>query len=61
MNKQILSKAKKIIQKEEKEYLYISTCLKARICPKCGIELEELEKNIFTFYECPNCHWEGNS
>lgn len=55
---EILAKAKDIVQKQEEEKEHIDICVKARICPECG---EDLNSRIVTRYHiqvyCKSCNF----
>ncbi len=57
INQSIFNQAKCILTNKVRLQEYIDTCIKARICPKCGtIDLKMCDD---FYYRCsnPNCDW----
>lgn len=59
VNKTILEKAERIIEKEEELNLYKEKCIRANLCPLCGSELTKIEDNVWhctvNKYYCKAC------
>ena len=56
INPAFLDIARAKVRKEDKKRIYITECVNAGICPRCGETLFVLPQDSYEIWRCPNGH-----